>query len=48
MANEVEEAPSAGSDRLTSVDNALWLLQLVAERQALRVSEAADLLAVAG
>jgi IclR family acetate operon transcriptional repressor len=35
------------SDRLTSVDNALWLLQLVAERQALRVSEAADLLGVA-
>src|SRR6202035_3363191 len=47
MANELEEAPSAGSDRLTSVDNALWLLQLVAERQALRVSEAADLLGVA-
>jgi DNA-binding IclR family transcriptional regulator len=47
MANEVHEAPSAGGDRLTSVDNALWLLQLVAERQALRVSEAADLLGVA-
>ena len=47
MANEAQEAPSAGSDRLTSVDNALWLLQLVAERQALRVSEAADLLGVA-
>ena len=47
MANGVEEAPSTGSDRLTSVDNALWLLQLVAERQALRVSEAADLLGVA-
>ena len=47
MANEVQEAPSAGGDRLTSVDNALWLLQLVAERQALRVSEAADLLGVA-
>jgi DNA-binding IclR family transcriptional regulator len=46
MANEVREA-SAGGDRLTSVDNALWLLQLVAERQALRVSEAADLLGVA-
>jgi DNA-binding IclR family transcriptional regulator len=46
MANEVREAPPAG-DRLTSVDNALWLLQLVAERQALRVSEAADLLGVA-
>src|SRR6202012_5685740 len=47
MANELEEAPSAGSDRLTSVDNALRLLQLVAERQALRVSEAAELLGVA-
>ena len=47
MANEVRDAPSAGGDRLTSVDNALWLLQLVAERQALRVSEAADLLGVA-
>jgi IclR family transcriptional regulator, acetate operon repressor len=47
MANELQEAPSAGNDRLTSVDNALWLLQLVAERQALRVSEAADLLGVA-
>ena len=47
MANEVREAPSAGGDKLTSVDNALWLLQLVAERQALRVSEAADLLGVA-
>jgi IclR family acetate operon transcriptional repressor len=46
MANEVREA-AAGGDRLTSVDNALWLLQLVAERQALRVSEAADLLGVA-
>jgi IclR family acetate operon transcriptional repressor len=32
---------------LTSVDNALWLLQLIAERQALRVAEAADLLGVA-
>jgi IclR family transcriptional regulator, acetate operon repressor len=31
----------------TSVDNALWLLQLVGERQALRVAEAADLLGVA-
>src|ERR1700742_5379267 len=46
MANEVREA-AAGGDRLTSVDNALWLLQLVAERQALRVAEAADLLGVA-
>ena len=32
---------------LTSVDNALWLLQLIGERQALRVAEAADLLGVA-
>ena len=32
---------------LTSVDNALWLLQLVGQRQALRVAEAADLLGVA-
>lgn len=31
----------------TSVDNALWLLQLIGERQALRVAEAADLLGVA-
>jgi DNA-binding IclR family transcriptional regulator len=47
MGNEAREDPSAGGDRLTSVDNALWLLQLVAERQALRVSEAAELLGVA-
>ena len=47
MRNDPQPAPSAGGDRLTSVDNALWLLQLVAERQALRVSEAADLLGVA-
>ena len=33
--------------RTTSVDNALWLLELVGERQALRVAEAADLLGVA-
>src|SRR3984885_391285 len=46
MANDAEEMPPAG-DRLTSVDNALWLLQLVGERQALRVSEAADILGVA-
>jgi DNA-binding IclR family transcriptional regulator len=45
MAND-RDVPAA-SDRLTSVDNALWLLQLVAERQALRVSEAAELLGVA-
>jgi DNA-binding IclR family transcriptional regulator len=47
MANEVRSVPPEAGDRLTSVDNALWLLQLVAERQALRVSEAADLLGVA-
>jgi IclR family transcriptional regulator, acetate operon repressor len=46
MANDVPAA-SAASDRMTSVDNALRLLQLVAERQALRVSEAAELLGVA-
>lgn len=32
---------------MTSVDNALCLLELIAERQALRVAEAADLLGVA-
>ena len=47
MGNDLQPESSAGSDRLTSVDNALWLLQLVAQRQALRVSEAADLLGVA-
>lgn len=35
------------SPTTTSVDNALWLLQLVGDRQALRVAEAADLLGVA-
>jgi DNA-binding IclR family transcriptional regulator len=39
-------APSDGATT-TSVDNALWLLQLVGEHQALRVAEAADLLGVA-
>src|ERR1700691_3545841 len=47
MGNDLQPESSAGSDKLTSVDNALWLLQLVAERQALRVSEAAELLGVA-
>jgi IclR family transcriptional regulator, acetate operon repressor len=47
MANDVPSESTTGGDRLTSVDNALCLLQLVAERQALRVSEAADLLGVA-
>lgn len=41
------EATEAVSGGLTSVDNALWLLQIVGERQALRVAEAADLLGVA-
>jgi len=41
-------APSgAAAPAATSVDNALRLLQLVGERQALRVAEAADLLDVA-
>jgi IclR family transcriptional regulator, acetate operon repressor len=47
MANDAQDGSAAASDRLTSVDNALWLLQLVSERQALRVSEAAELLGVA-
>lgn len=46
MTNDSSGGATA-SDRMTSVDNALRLLQLVAERQALRVSEAADLLGVA-
>src|SRR3954471_11287 len=40
-------SPVATAGGLTSVDNALWLLQLIGERQALRVAEAADLLGVA-
>src|SRR3954454_16873708 len=40
-------SPVAAAGGLTSVDNALWLLQLIGERQALRVAEAADLLGVA-
>jgi DNA-binding IclR family transcriptional regulator len=40
------DSPREGATT-TSVDNALWLLQLVGERQALRVAEAADLLGVA-
>jgi IclR family transcriptional regulator, acetate operon repressor len=43
-AGPAEDGPAGG---LTSVDNALWLLQLIGERQALRVAEAADLLGVA-
>ncbi|GAA0896301.1 IclR family transcriptional regulator [Pseudonocardia zijingensis] len=45
MARPDVEPSDAGG--VTSVDNALWLLQLVAERQAIRVAEAADLLGVA-
>jgi DNA-binding IclR family transcriptional regulator len=41
------DAAPAEPGGLTSVDNALWLLQLIGERQALRVAEAADLLGVA-
>lgn len=50
MANaHPDEAPPAAPESavLTSVDNALWLLQLIGERQALRVAEAAELLGVA-
>lgn len=43
-ANSAAPEKSGG---LTSVDNALRLLQMVGERQALRVAEAADLLGVA-
>jgi IclR family acetate operon transcriptional repressor len=39
--------PADAGPTTTSVDNALWLLELVGERQALRVAEAADLLGVA-
>lgn len=39
--------PTSDAPVTTSVDNALVLLQLVGERQALRVAEAADLLGVA-
>lgn len=41
------EAPPPEGPATTSVDNALWLLQLIGERRALRVAEAADLLGVA-
>ena len=50
MSNDAaSENPPPASDApvTTSVDNALQLLQLVGERQALRVAEAADLLGVA-
>ena len=50
MSNAVDRGDAAagpGAPVATSVDNALRLLQLVGERQALRVAEAADLLDVA-
>src|SRR3954447_25847145 len=49
MSNPLPAEPPGGSERgaPTSVDNALRLLQLIGERQALRVAEAAELLGVA-
>lgn len=47
MSNSVRGRPAAPAPSSTSVDNALALLQLIGERQALRVAEAADLLGVA-
>ncbi|MGY1703434.1 IclR family transcriptional regulator [Geodermatophilus sp. SYSU D00697] len=51
MSNPRRPAPAASAPpegpTTTSVDNALWLLQLVGDRQALRVAEAAELLGVA-
>ena len=50
MANDestTNRTPEAQAPVTTSVDNALQLLQLVGERHALRVAEAADLLGVA-
>lgn len=41
------QAPPPSEPVSTSVDNALWLLQIVGERPALRVAEAAELLGVA-
>lgn len=43
----VVNGQAGSADGLSSVDNALRLLRLVGERQALRVAEAADLLGVA-
>jgi len=42
-----DETPADRPGATTSVDNALWLLQLIGDRHALRVAEAADLLGVA-
>ncbi|MGY1638858.1 IclR family transcriptional regulator [Geodermatophilus sp. SYSU D00742] len=48
MSNREAPGPSLPeAPTTTSVDNALWLLQLVGESQALRVAEAAELLGVA-
>jgi IclR family acetate operon transcriptional repressor len=50
MSNPHRTAPTTTrleGSTTTSVDNALWLLQLVGEHQALRVAEAAELLGVA-
>lgn len=50
MSNDVpdrDSSPAPDAPVTTSVDNALLLLQLVGERQALRVAEAAELLGVA-
>ncbi len=46
MSND-RPADAAAAGTATSVDNALHLLQLIGERQALRVAEAAELLGVA-
>lgn len=47
MSNPIPDATTGDPGGLSSVDNALRLLQLIGERQALRVAEAADLLGVA-
>jgi hypothetical protein len=47
MGNSLREERDAPARRLTSVDNALSLLQRAAERQVLRVSAAAEVLGVA-
>src|SRR5919107_107119 len=47
MPNAARPTPAHESGTTTSVDNALVLLQLIGERRALRVAEAADLLGVA-
>jgi DNA-binding IclR family transcriptional regulator len=37
----------SNSERLSSVDNALWLLQLIGERKVIRVADAAEALGIA-